>query len=147
MISGTREESDTVHLDELGDPQQFVRRQQPRFFRTGTYGPEDMASQIAAEAVLGGAREVRVSIDPEWIVIQGDVDWLESVDGDAFANLTVFPPGGPTDTTREVLAVTFSVGVVTATASGVRVVKGDSRGPVLEPPIQGRVVAFRVAFS
>ncbi|MFD3452863.1 hypothetical protein ACFWVC_11850 [Streptomyces sp. NPDC058691] len=133
-----------VQADEFGDPRSFIRRQQQRFFRAGSYSPQDMASQIAAEAVLAGARDVHVSVGDEWIVIQADIDWLAGVEGDPFSSLTIFPPGGPGDSTREILAVTFSRGVVTASKSGVRVIKGDMAGPVKMAPARGRVLAFMV---
>ncbi|WP_329313708.1 hypothetical protein OG723_16485 [Streptomyces sp. NBC_01278] len=134
-------------LNEFGDPRDFIRRQQHRFFRKSVYDSRDMAGQITAEAVLAGATEVRVAIDSEWVTIESDVDWLEGCAEDAFSYLTPFPPGGATDTTREILAVTFSLGVVTATTCGIRVIKGDSTGPVTETPKNGRVVAFRTAFE
>ncbi|MFF7159272.1 hypothetical protein [Streptomyces sp. NPDC008139] len=103
-----------------------------------------MASQIAAEAVLGGADSVSITIDDEWIVVEADVDWLAGVEGDPFTHLTVFPAGGPTDTTREILAVTFSSGVVTATEAGALIIKGDTAGPVRAGSVRGRLVAFKV---
>ncbi|MER7100402.1 hypothetical protein ABT383_12095 [Streptomyces humidus] len=106
-----------------------------------------MAGQISAEAVLAGATEVCVAIDSEWVIIEADVDWLEACTEDAFSYLAPFPPGGGTDTTREILAVTFSLGVVTATTRGIRVIKGNSAGPVTEIPKNGRVFAFRMAFE
>ncbi|WP_410568688.1 hypothetical protein [Amycolatopsis sp. cmx-4-61] len=101
---------------------------------------------IALEAMLAGAQDVRVSVIGGWIRVCADVDWLHGIEAEAFSGFAPFEPGPPNGVTSEFFPVVFSTSVVTATRSEVRILKGDSAGPL--DGLDGdweRVVAFEVA--
>lgn len=101
---------------------------------------------IVLEAILSGAEDVRIEVADGWICVRADVDWLHGIEEKAFSGFAPFTAGGPNGATAEFFPVVFSTSVVTATRSAVRLIKGDSVGP-LDGSDRGwaRVVAFTVA--
>ncbi|RSM47835.1 hypothetical protein DMA12_07650 [Amycolatopsis balhimycina DSM 5908] len=100
---------------------------------------------IVLEAILSGAEDVRIDVADGWICVYADVDWLHGIEAKAFSGFAPFTAGGPNGATAEFFPVVFSTSVVTATRSEVRLIKGDSVGPL--GGLGGgweRVVAFEV---
>jgi hypothetical protein len=125
------------------DVREYVLREQARFFRSGAYHPAEVASQIALEALLIGASEVRISRQEDWISIFSERDWISGLQGNVFHQLVPIHGAGQNSVTSEVLLTVFSPGVVTATNGTATIIKGDSFGPLANHvPDRGRVVAF-----
>jgi hypothetical protein len=127
------------------EPADAIRRNQKMYFRAGSFNIEEAAMHIALEAMLCGAQDVRISLDDGWVVIYADVDWLRGTDDEVFLRPGHFPEGGPNSYRSEVLLHTFCTQLVTATSSGIALIKGDSEGP-LSAPLEGweRALAFKL---
>lgn len=124
----------------------YARREQHRFFRGERYDPFEAASMIALEAMLIGAEDVRVRVIDGWICVFSDLDWLAGIEPDVFSGFAPFKPGGPNSVTSDFLPVVFSRAVVMATRGDVRIVKGDSAGPLAIPGDSWiRALAFEIA--
>jgi transcriptional antiterminator Rof (Rho-off) len=135
---------DITPVDLLG----YLRKSQDRFFRGGSYDPLEAATMIAGEALRRGAAEVQIRSDSEWLIIEADHDWLGELEVDAFSKITSFPEGGQNSMLDEVLLMAFSRGVVTSSASGVRIIKGKSAASLGDfRRDHGRAVAFMFALS
>lgn len=130
------------------DVNDYVRREQRRFFRSGSYDPNEVVMLLVAEALLSGASDVRITSEEGWIAVYADLDWLSGSEEKAFSGLAPFPAGGPNGIRAEIFPVIFARTVATATPFGARVVKGDSLGPLADP-LAGwsRAVAFDVTSS
>lgn len=136
------------HPDDLVavDVRGYILRERARFFRGDDYDANEMASQIALEALMLGAGRIDIIRDSEWITISSDIDWLAGLNGDAFSGLVPIPQVGRNAVTAEILAVVFASGVATATRAGAVLVKGNSLGPIARRETErGRAVAFRIA--
>ena len=131
----------------FGDVRDYARQEQGRFFRGGSYDPNEVASMISLEAMLGGAEDVRIRVIEGWICVYADVDWLQGIEVEAFSGFVPFKPGGPNGVTSEFFPVVFSTSVVTATRSEVRLIKGDSVGPRGLDGGWERVVAFEATID
>ncbi|MFH8680324.1 hypothetical protein [Streptomyces lydicus] len=125
---------------------EYVRRNQHRYFRSGVYNAVQAATLIAAEAVLCGASDVRITNSDGWLSVSADLDWLAEFGEAVFSQMVPFPPGGPNGITAEIFPVIFARTVVTAASGDTTVVKGDSPGPLIgERADWARSVAFEVA--
>ncbi|MEU5693044.1 hypothetical protein [Actinosynnema sp. NPDC020468] len=109
-----------------------VRKNQHLHFRSGSYTPNEAALSIAAEALLAGAEDVRITSIDGWVGVYADLDWLDGVEETVFTRFLPFPPGGQNAVTAEVLPVVFARGVATATPSRAKVIKGETLGPLAE---------------
>ncbi len=56
--------------------QDYVRKNQKRYFRSGSYSAVETAALIAMEAVPCGASDVRITNSDGWISVSADLDWL-----------------------------------------------------------------------
>jgi hypothetical protein len=127
------------------DVPDFLRRNQGKFFRTGLFNFTEAATWIVSEAILCGARDVRISLDGEWVVVYADVDWLQGTTDKVFLQLENFPEGGPNGTRAEVLLHTFCSRLIIATPLEVAVMKGDSEElPGLPAGDWVRAIAFAI---
>jgi len=128
------------------DVQEYIRREQSRFFRGGVYSPVEVASQIALEALLIGVFDVRITRQGDWISVSSESDWLAGLEGDAFHQLAPIRGDGRNAVTAEVFLTVFARGVVTARNGEAVIIKGDSLGPLAERVTNnGRIVSFTVA--
>ena len=122
----------------------YIRREQARFFKGGVYDSKEVASQIALEALLLGASDVRIVQTGDWVIVSSESDWLADLGGDAFHRLIPLREGGQNAATSEVLLTVFSPSVVTAKDGESVIIKGDSLGPLADNvPERGRSVAFK----
>ncbi|MFF7127275.1 MULTISPECIES: hypothetical protein [unclassified Streptomyces] len=123
----------------------FIRREESRFFRSGSFDSREVASQIALEVLMIGAPDVRITQQADWIAVSSGSDWHVGLGGDVFDRFAPIPGSGRNAVTSEVLLAVFSPAVVTAVNGEVTVIKGESLGPLAEHvPNRGRVVAFQV---
>jgi hypothetical protein len=127
------------------DVADFLRRNQGRFFRAGSFNITEAATWIVSEAMLCGAKNVRVSVEGEWVVLYVDMDWLQGTTEKVFMQLENFPEGGPNGARAEVLLYTFCARLIIATPSEVTVMKGDSEDlPEFPAGDWVRAIAFSV---
>jgi hypothetical protein len=108
------------------DVADFLRKNQGKFFRAGSFNITEAATWVAGEAMLCGAKDVRVSLDGEWVVLYADKDWLRGATEKVFTQLENFPEGGPNGTRAEVLLYTFCARLIIATPSKVTIIKGPT---------------------
>jgi len=130
------------------DVHEYVRQNQQRFFRGGVYSPIEVAALISSEALLCGASDVRIVSRDGWIGVYADMDWLSDFGDAVFGQLTPFPAGGPNGITAEIFPVIFARTVATATPAEVKVIKGESAGPLIDGPADwARAVVFEVTLA
>jgi hypothetical protein len=110
----------------IGDVADFLRRNQEMYFRSGSFSAVEAATHIAIEAMICGAKDVRISLDGDWIIIYANVDWLEGTTDDVFLQLEHFPQDGPNSHRSEVILHTFCSRLIVATLMEVTVIKGGS---------------------
>ncbi|WP_181807238.1 hypothetical protein [Streptomyces shenzhenensis] len=112
---------DIAELDVMG----YLRRNESKFFRSGTYDAVELAGMIATEALILGAENIRIQSDGDWLTVTADRDWLKPYERDAFQAILPFPEAGANSMLAEILAVAFSAGVTTGTSGTSEVVKGE----------------------
>lgn len=127
----------------LLDPADSIRLHQATYFSSGAYNQHEAALQIAAEALLSGAQDIRITRSGPWIAVCAELDWLEGIGATAFEKLLPFPPGGPNSSRSEFLLTVFAESVATAIPSESHIIKGSALGPLIEAePSWARIVSF-----
>lgn len=131
------------------DPVDLVRQQESRFFIAGIFDPDEMAAQVAAEALRCGAGCVKIDRREQWWIIAADRDWLGERDAlQAFRRLVSYPEGGENSMRSEILLTAFARDVVTRAHGETVAIKGetDASQQALLASLSkaGRLVAFRV---
>jgi len=131
------------------DPLALVRQQESRFFIAGKFDPDEMAGQVAAEALLCGASCVKIDRREQWWILTADRDWLGERDAlQAFRRLVSYPEGGENSMRSEVLLTAFAADVITVAHGEMVAIRGEADASqqtfLASFSKSGRLVAFRV---
>jgi hypothetical protein len=122
------------------DPRQWVRANAHRLFlTTHRFTPEEVAGQLATQALRAGCGHVDTLRADDWWVVGGDRDWLEA---DAFERFAVLDNG----VRPSFLVSTFAERVLVARHGEISTVKGRPTDDVRALLVQrhyGHAVAFR----
>lgn len=102
-------------LQPIGDPVAYVRDNPERFLAGGVANLATIATDIAMDALVLGARDTRVFWSDQWWIIQSDFDWLHaacrcppSSPQGAFTRLLGFPELAANSFRHEILATAFA---------------------------------------
>lgn len=131
------------------DPIAFVREHPSMFLWNAVADPGELASRVAAAALLFSPRVVLSRVN-EWWLIASEDDWLKTVGLSPFSQLVSEPSWGPNTFRPEVLLTAFASHVWAGDEHSYTVIKGSvtdvdvglARRSVARS--LGRIVGFRV---
>lgn len=113
------------------DPVEYVRANPEMFSSTGVPNPATIANDIALDALVLGARNVRVFRFSDWWVVCADVDWLRipcqcsAPPRETFTRLLGFPELAVNSHRHEIVATAYAHAVVSHSTTDSFVVSGD----------------------
>lgn len=118
-------------LQSLGDPVEYVRANPDRFIAGGVPNLAAIAGDIALDALVLGATDVRTVRFGEWWIVCSNIDWLSvpcrcpAAPRDAFNRVLAFPELADNSCRHEILATAYAESVVSASGGDRFVVSGD----------------------
>lgn len=131
------------------DIPELVRARESRVFALGRFNAPEMVALLICEAFLCGCRDARVDrTDSGWWIVRSTEDWITESDRlSPFVRTVTYRQGGPNSVRAEIYLTVFATAVVTASAEGYFMLKGQS-GPVLAELVGashefGRLIGFR----
>ena len=107
----------------------YVSKRPEQFFRTGAPEPIELVTHIVSETFVLGGGETCAVRSGDWWIIRSDVDWLGTHPDYAaealFFHIVALPEAGPNSMRAEILLTAFTQKVVTVSASGRLIIKGE----------------------
>ena len=113
------------------DPLEYVRAHPECFVPNGIPNPAVIANQIAGDALVLGATDVRVFSFGDWWIVSADADWLSipckcpASPLDAFSRVLGFPECQANEMRHEILANAYAECVVSVSTTDRFVVSGE----------------------
>jgi hypothetical protein len=132
-----------------------VMRRRPEMYMPEGVSASNISARIVSDALVLGARHVRLDVKEAWQIVSADVDWLTRPAAlnlpvaDLFQRLIVLHEGGPNAARAEAWVGAYCQCAYSATATERLRVVGDASLPVevelaLLPAGCVRSIAFRM---